>query len=180
MFNTDQAYDFLFLDLETTGTDPKVHSIIEVACFTLSPNKWIYEAVVNPEPNVVWEPMVIEMHQKSGLSRKIELGQGRPLSVIDEELYSSLKQNQKRYALAGNSVQFDLAFVKEHMPKLSSLLHHRILDVSSVRQAMRDVDPAGAEKVADDLGPKPHNALEDCYRALYEYEMYVKLLKKEP
>ena len=39
-----------------------------------------------------------------------------------------------RALLAGNSVHADAAFIRKDLPELASLLHYRILDVSSVRE----------------------------------------------
>lgn len=35
---------------------------------------------------------------------------------------------------AGNSVHADRAFINKDLPKLASLLHYRILDVSSIKE----------------------------------------------
>lgn len=39
--------------------------------------------------------------------------------------------------LAGNSVHADKAFIKKDLPKVASLLHYRILDVSSFKEVAR-------------------------------------------
>jgi oligoribonuclease (3'-5' exoribonuclease) len=44
--------------------------------------------------------------------------------------------------LAGNSVHIDRAFLQRYMPELAEHFHHRIIDVSTIKELCRCVRPA--------------------------------------
>ena len=105
-------------------------------------------------------PFVRKMHHESGLLRRLEHkieNPGTPgipqlyelhricsieevqqkafsyLCTITQELdLSEMSTTEPFFYLAGNSVHFDLAFMKVHMPKIASCFSHKILDITSI------------------------------------------------
>lgn len=133
----------LWLDLETTGLDPREHEIIEVAAsvapfhdpFNATP---IYHAVLRRFPRYDLDPAVIQMHLDNNLW--VEAMQAHCIDLeADEKLASALRsiqvqqQLQDRFTLAGFSVHFDLGFIKMYFPHTAKLLSHRIYDVSAIK-----------------------------------------------
>jgi oligoribonuclease len=66
-----------------------------------------------------------------------------------------------RPQLAGNSIHFDRAFMKEHLPESEAQLHYRMIDVSTVDELARRF-----WKATHDARPKPN----DAHRAMPDVE----------
>lgn len=151
----------LWIDLETSGLDPKRDRILEIAaCVTtldnmfevVSNEKWKgtpfehhYEAALHYAPDREelerLHPSVLAMHSKNGL---FQVCRASTITLKDAEevllSYIDLAddvEREERTTLAGASVHFDLSFLREHMPYFAKNLSHRILDVSSVKLFMR-------------------------------------------
>lgn len=133
----------LWLDLETSGLDPQICQILEVAACVADledpfTTRDAFEAVLRPDlpPPEEIHPVVLEMHHKSGLWRDCDKSTTYLVEVENRLIEmsgrtpSSDRENQT--TLAGSSISFDLAFIKWHMPRLAEFLHYRVYDVSSI------------------------------------------------
>jgi oligoribonuclease len=132
----------LWLDLETTGLDPQICQILEVAACVADLERPFdvrdpYEAVLHlPVKPIDVHPVVLEMHAKNGLWAACDRST-TTLEEVEDKLVeltgmtpASDRENQT--TLAGSCVSFDLAFINRWMPRLASYLHYRVFDVSSV------------------------------------------------
>lgn len=141
----------VWIDLETTGLDPKIDAILEIACVVtdgdLRDRAAAFSVVTNAARDRAFSSLparVQEMHGSSGLwseslaSRFSEVNAGVALL---EYLRIHVPPGA-RPELAGSSVHFDRMFLHEHMPAVLEPLHYRHLDVSSVREAVRRFWPA--------------------------------------
>lgn len=148
----------LFLDLETSGLSPRFCSILEVAAAVVTPDLQTlnaYEAVIFQDEKRIFAEMdewCRRTHTQSGLLEEVNRSPFT-LQQTDESLSEFIKRNfnvlAKPVELAGNSVHFDLGFIKDHMPRTAALLSHRVQDVSgAARMARRffglDVPNAGS------------------------------------
>lgn len=147
-----------WIDLETTGLDPKTGSILEVAVIltddNLEPQHEPLQAVLQPT-RAGWAEtgeFVRAMHAKNGLWREIygaDEPRGTPTvlaglaTVSDVEMVfcdalrrmaASLAFKLEKTPLAGSSVHFDRAWIGEHMPRLEALFSHRNVDVSTLNE----------------------------------------------
>lgn len=168
----------LWLDLETTGLDPDSCSILEIAAVLevekrrtvvidgFVPNKW--EGRV---PS--FEQAAFAMHAESGLLKTLAetIVHGTFLKDPENVLLDALA-NAGPVTLAGNSVHFDRAFLRMHMPRLDKRLHYRHLDVSCLTTFFEENFGWERSKAA-----KPHRAMEDVNHSIATYDRYVSALQ---
>lgn len=167
---------FVFLDFETTGLDEQVCEPIEVALVVTDEqlNELDnFEAVLSPAlaPSY-WEPAAREMHERSGLGW-LARSRGDRTDVVAPWLMACLSPftgPDVTLHLAGNSVHFDRRFLKRYFPDVEVLLHHRHLDVSSIRML---AEAAGHPPLS---GEKPHRAMADVRRSLEDARRFLGVL----
>jgi oligoribonuclease len=125
----------LWLDLETTGLDPDVRSIIQLGMVVTDEHLHElgrFESVVHCHaPFGAWDRAAWDMHEKTGLK---DLAAKAPFSSVEVEIlargFLQKHLGEEKATLAGNSVHFDRAFLYAHMPRVLQYVTHRHLDVS--------------------------------------------------
>lgn len=162
----------LFLDIETTGTDPDRDSIIEIGLVRRDHFRGGLiggsdsRILICPSDLALAEmsDYVRNMHTESGLLHAALSG-GCSEEAAGEWLRIELNH---RPILAGFSIQFDREFILRKWPFLRKQLHHRIVDVSTIRETVR----ALGGKLPNQGAPA-HTALADCEKAIEEYDYYL-------
>jgi oligoribonuclease len=160
----------LFLDVETTGLSPKYHDILELATTVVdgttleegaSFHKVVYQPVNRLAPMDAW---CRKTHTESGLLDEV-VESTFNIKQLDEEMYFFVSHNfgTDKVELAGNSVHFDMSFIKEHMPRTAALLSHRIVDVSGMARALRRL---GVPIVKAGSGVVAHRAQPDVRQSI--------------
>jgi oligoribonuclease len=137
-------HEFLWIDLETTGLDPKKGVVLEYAAVLCEDWAGGDFAVSESHSGVIWhdEPQqyadeyVQKMHDTNGLWEDV----GRSYMHTSDADYALAELARSmagghRITLAGSSVHFDLAWCREHFPRFSEYLGYRIFDVSTLRKA---------------------------------------------
>lgn len=165
--------NILFLDLETTGLDCTKHYILEVAAlpaqlhnknFHCNQNK-IFTALLNFHIDKFknnFDSKALAMHEQNNLLKDILNSEIKKFELrdLEMELINQVNNAFGRYAmgiqLAGNSVHFDLQFIKYHMPTFAKRLSYRILDMTTyrtVRDALLDTkeEHISAHRAKDDV-----------------------------
>jgi oligoribonuclease len=148
-FEPDGNYLF-FLDCEFTGNDADKHHLLEIY-FKVTTNHLqfvddLHIVLARPPEDVV--NAMSEWCQRQHNYRPQRRGLTTP-SLMDEVAHASVTVAEasvlisqfidhlvgagNSVLLAGFSVHYDRAFLIHHMPDLASRLHHRILDVSSIK-----------------------------------------------
>lgn len=98
----------------------------------------------------VSHPKVRAMHQENGLVadslRERDRDDAFGLGGVEDELIAWLRDGhgfkERSIVLCGSSIHWDRAVLAAQMPAFAKLLHHRMLDVSAIREAyLRWVDP---------------------------------------
>lgn len=162
----------IFLDLETTGLDPYNDAILEIAALRvegvgLEPVDG-FHAIVKPLDRPAGAPpidqVVIDMHTRNGLWVECEAqGQGQDWYRIVAPAFVAWleRQGPGPHTLAGDSVHFDLGFLRAKSAAAAAMFSHRLLDVSAFRVA-RDLLGLPPCEVA----PSAHRAQSDVLASI--------------
>lgn len=159
----------LWMDLETTGLDPVHDVILEVAAclvpfgapFATGNQTW-FERVIQFQNWWNVDQHVLDMHAKSGLIGDCVTSHATLASTV-EGLMKMLPGGiePRSILLAGSTVHFDLGFVRAKMPSFATFLHHRVYDVSAVRNFAYSLGMPEDEK-----SDPPHRAKADIERSI--------------
>ena len=161
-----------------TGLDPGRHTIVEIASLVTDDDLAVIaegpDLVVSatPEQLAAMDPVVQDMHTRSGLLSAIEAS---TLSLEDagRQTLAFLKAQvpaQGSVPLCGNSIGTDRRFLAAQLPDIENWLHYRSVDVSTVKELCRRWYP-------DVLAQAPakataHRALDDVRESVAELAYY--------
>ncbi len=167
----------LWIDLEMTGLDEKIDSILEVAVvltdIELKPLEEYHRIVFQP-------PAVLEgmndwckkTHGESGLTAAVP--NGTPLAQVEKELLALVNKHYSagdRIVLAGNSVGNDRRFVDQYLPEFAKRLHYRLIDVSSFKEIFRERYGLSFQK------GNAHRAVDDIHESIRELTYYLSFVQ---
>lgn len=177
----------LFLDIETSGVDPTKHSILSIG-IVISIDGFenylsFYEEIKYDE--LLISPDAIEVNNIEFKSQKDRIS----LEKADNKAYDFVKRyyskNDKAMAIGLNVGEFDLLFINKYMPKLTSLIDRRSVNLNSLIYLLADINSIDfmalkenlSEKAAITvnnlgLGLKKHHAL---YDALFHMSLYLEI-----
>jgi oligoribonuclease len=169
------SHNFVWIDLEMTGLDPACDVILEIATIVTDSSLNILEkglSLVIHQPDAVLSAMndwCKNQHKKSGLWEEVcqstvSLGQAATLTYE----YISEYCTPQTAPLCGNTIFQDRAFLRAYMSQIDTLLHYRIVDVSSVKELVKKWYPK-------DL--RAHFSKQDCHRALSDISESIEELK---
>lgn len=169
--------NLVWIDLEMTGLDPDKEVILEIATIVTT-NKL---ELVSQGPSFIIgvdEKYLSEMdewntthHSRSGLIEKV-----RESSTTIEEAQELTLEFLRKTAheglspLCGNSVWQDRYFLKRQMPKIDAFLNYRIIDVSSIKEALKRWYPRNPHTFF--VKAENHRALEDIMQSIEELKHY--------
>jgi oligoribonuclease len=168
-----------------TGLDPDTDSIMSISCFVtdsqlrLLDSKGWDATIYHPKARLDrMDEWCTRVHGASGLTAACMTSTTSPQQASDGLLaYVKTHVPETRVGLlAGNSVHQDKAFLsKAPYDKLLQHLHYRILDVSSLKEAVRRWAPQAVLEAA----PKKkmlHDAREDILESIEEARYYKEAL----
>ena len=161
-----------------TGLDPAQHVIVEIATLLTDDDLNIThkgpELVIRAteEELALMDPVVVEMHTKSGLLEQIRASTVT-LEQATNETLEFLKTNigtSGSVPLCGNSIGMDRRFLAVYMPAVEEYLHYRSIDVSTLKELARRWYP----KVLSSAPQKEvgHRALDDITESVNELRFY--------
>lgn len=151
---------FVFIDLETTGLEPKGGLILEAAIVLTDNNLREIDAlnIVVPHKSstlsAALDDYVLKMHTDNGLLNDIEKlskvsgGSEVAHTILDSEVMRFLSQHDIHgIPMSGSSVAFDRAWISEHLTLSAQAFHYRNIDVSSMLEALKRINPRMVPKV---------------------------------
>ena len=166
------------MDLEMTGLDPVRNVIVEIATLVTDDQLNIVgegpDLVIHQpeEALAAMEPIVVDMHTKSGLLDAI-----RTSTVTLEEAGRATLEFIKQYVpaqrtvpLCGNSIGMDRRFLDQYLPEIEHWLHYRSVDVSSVKELVKRWYPGLKDGRPYKVGT--HRALDDIRESIAELRFY--------
>ncbi|CAJ2513120.1 Uu.00g012390.m01.CDS01 [Anthostomella pinea] len=174
----------VWIDCEMTGLDVDREEIIEIFCIittgtldVVDKDGWGTVVHQSKERMDMMDEWCTRTHEKSGLTAAVLASKVTHEQAADELLAYIKKHIPERGAiLAGNSVHADRAFLrKEPYKKVVDYLHHRILDVSSIKEAARRWCP---KKIIHNAPHKQglHQAKEDILESIAEARYYKEVI----
>ena len=166
------------MDLEMTGLDPARNTIVEIATLVTDDDLEVIaegpDLVVHQDADAlaVMEPVVRDMHTRSGLLAAIEASTitledagAQTLAFIKEHVPEA-----RSVPLAGNSIGTDRRFLAAYLPEIEDWLHYRCIDVSTIKELAKRWSPETLASAPDKRGG--HRALDDIRESLAELRHY--------
>jgi oligoribonuclease len=166
---------FMPLDIETTGLEPREDRILSIGWTlvheTLEPLMPVVgHQVIKPVGKALtpqhWDDIVLKMHTETGLIERLQEADLATRQQVERIIIQDIDQAQEvvdePVKLLGMSVHFDKSFIDYWMPALSKRLHHRILDVSTLKQFFDSI----GEQRPSIINQDQHNAAADAREAL--------------
>lgn len=162
---------YIIGDLETTGLSPADSIILEFA-YVIQPTLLDFTDVTDVRSFLIrhspgslashyeWAaPIVQKMHTESGLWAALANPDlyKTPLTELDVKLAEELEHYEGPHYFVGNSIRLDRAFIEAYMPRFSSKLHYRQIDLTSTELQLQakgktsDVPKTGGHRAAGDL-----------------------------
>ncbi|RMY98932.1 hypothetical protein D0862_07363 [Hortaea werneckii] len=171
----------VWIDCEMTGLDLSKDTIMSLACFITDAQLNLldengYECVLRhtQEQLDAMGEWCQNHHGASGLTQAC-LNSTTTAETAATELLEYIQKfipDRKQGLLAGNTVHADKAFlVQEPWRKVIRHLHHRILDVSAIKEAARRWAPEDALKKSPQKKGK-HEAKADILESIEEARYY--------
>ncbi len=173
------------MDLEMTGLDPTTEVIVEIATLITDDDLNVIaegpDLVINQPEAVLstMDPVVVEMHTKSGLLTAI-----RASTVTLEQAGTATLEFIKQHVaeprtipLCGNSIGTDRRFLARYLPEIENHLHYRSVDVSTIKELVKRWYP-GVE-ITRPTKSGAHRALDDVRESIRELKFYRENVFKE-
>lgn len=168
----------MWMDLEMTGLDHTRDVIVEIATLVTDDDLEIVaegpDLVVHQpdEALAAMDPVVVEMHTKSGLLPAIRAS---TVSLADAgaatlEFIREHVPEPATVPLCGNSIGTDRRFLAAYLPEIEAYLHYRSIDVSSVKELVKRWYPAVNGARVHKAGS--HRALDDIRASVAELRYY--------
>ncbi|CAZ83917.1 unnamed protein product [Tuber melanosporum] len=136
----------VWIDCEMTGLDPNEDVILQICCYITDHELNLldeegHETVIHYEKEVLvkMDDWCQKTHSSTGLISRV-LESAVTVTQATEGLLAYIKKHvpEKGIAfLAGNSVHYDRVFLARYYPSVVEHLHHRIIDVSTVKEAVK-------------------------------------------
>lgn len=164
-----------------TGLNPDTEEIIEIYCVITTGSLEVldpegFHAIIHlPKERMdQMDDWCTKTHADSGLTAAVLASTTTPTQAADD-LYAYVTKyipERKRGLLAGNSIHADRAFLRqEPYAKVTKHLHHRLLDVSTIKEAARRWS---AKRVVNKVPSKKglHKARDDILESIEEARYY--------
>ena len=176
--------DLVFVDIETTGMDSRVHEIVEIGLLRVSQSwkdgvptfteQFAWNTKVFPQHIETADPVALKINGYSATEWKSAMPLAEALALFSEKTDGAI--------MVAHNVAFDFEFLNANlaMHSIPNKMHyHRLDTVSMAYQALRTGPEAARYSLVElckHFGIEflhPHSALPDVYAA---YELFKKLI----
>lgn len=170
-----------WIDLEMTGLDEKVDTILEVAVAITDLELNVveeYESVVS-QPQTVLDNMndwCKKHHGTSGLTKDVQT-KGQLLEKIESEMIALCDRHfdkKDRIVICGNSISNDRRFIDKYLTEFTKHLHYRMIDVSSFKEIFKHKYSFDFKK------SNAHRAKGDIIESINELKAYLSFVSVPP
>lgn len=174
------------MDLEMTGLDPARNVIVEIATLVTDDDLNIVaegpDLVVHTTEDELakMEPVVVEMHTRSGLLDEI-----RSSTLTLEEAGAQTLEfirthvpEPRTVPLCGNSIGMDRRFLAIHLPEIEEHLHYRSIDVSTIKELARRWYPGSLDGLTKKSSA--HRAMDDIKESVAELRYWRSAVFADP
>lgn len=167
----------VWIDCEMTGLDLTRDALVEIACVVTESDLTLVDegmtVVIKPpdEPLEQMDPVVVEMHNNSGLIH--EIPHGVTLTEATQQVLAYVQRHvpeARRAPLGGSTVYVDRGFLARDMPAVDAHLHYRLVDVSSLKELIKRWYPSVYYSAPEKTGN--HRALGDILDSIAELQYY--------
>ncbi|MFQ5481830.1 MAG: oligoribonuclease [Nitrospinaceae bacterium] len=142
--------NLVWIDLEMTGLDPEIESIIEIATIITDKDLNVLEEgpnLVIHQPDEILKRMDewnTQHHNASGLVERVRKST-ITMAAAERQTLDFIRKfaPYKTSPLCGNSVGQDRKFLDKYMKELADYMHYRNIDVTSIKEVVRRWYPAG-------------------------------------
>lgn len=174
--NSTTDDNLIWVDLEMTGLDPEVDTVIEIATIVTDAQlNTLAEGPVmaihcSEERLAAMDEWNTEHHNASGLVARVRESQ-YGLSDASRLTIEFLEQwvPAGKSPMCGNSIGQDRRFMVRHMPELETYFHYRNIDVSSIKELVKRWQPEVLEGFSKQ---GTHLALDDIRESIAELAYY--------
>jgi len=167
--------NLVWMDLEMTGLDPEINTILEIA--TIVTDKNLNILAEGPNLAIHHDKQVLDdmnewckkQHGVSGLSDRV-LASKTSLAQAEEQTLAFIRKYaaERTVPLCGNSIHQDRRFLVRYMPQLEAYLHYRIVDVSTIKELAGRWYP----KIKTPSKKGAHLAMDDVRESIAELRYY--------
>ncbi len=174
----------VWIDLEMTGLDPAVHTIVEIACVVTNSELELIDDGIDIVVHATeaelatMDDFVRKMHTKSGLLPEIKastVGLADAGKAVLEYIQERVP-TPRGAPLCGNSIGMDRRFLSVYLNDLDEYLHYRSIDVSSFKELCRRWYPT--EYRGRPGKTETHRALDDIRESVAELAYYRQTILK--
>jgi len=172
----------LWVDIETTGLDPRTGRILELALVVtehdehgISQPIGKFERLIHCHKDtflLLCNEKVQDMHVASGLAELCwhsSKGRGSVCAFADAREWLNNNAPRTPGPMCGSNPDFERRWFREHAPELLGYWSHRNIDLNSCRFLFQE---------PKDSKPHPHRALPDLMRDIANFNNYERFIQE--
>lgn len=180
---TKHPRHFAFIDVETTGLNPVLDSIVEIGCvitdFDLKPVGEPFHAIIGTHPDEWMDPVAKEMHVASGLygesvARFNDPGANLSPSMTVRRLSDYIKASAGGVIHVGLKPDFDASFLDANNAWPDDVIDFKRIDVLGLRRTVRSCI---GEHALPPIYKPGHRVLTDIQHCMDEFRYYIGMFK---